>query len=933
MRLSWKLIPIVFAVTGAFSGPALAVEYRELWLGDVAPVFANDHHAGMRLHLAIDKGKVTRAAVLVPMASPAPQKVEADRFSIDDARLKGSFTYRLERYKKDDQDIAITLDAGLAGNGDKGTWTAAADGRERKGTLRVAPTLTAAELSGEAVDVWVHGIRHKSYDNRRGAPPLLISGTADGMRLADGRFEHSGVRKFDTVARVGATFGPGYARHNQNGPIHALTVAEFKVDPTRVTLRLVDKNAGYEIAIDGERLGRLVMGTAKRTGGQGAGEGYVVGQTGPANDPTLNDYGKSYTTPLALPLDRPAAAPESFPVDPKLADQALKETAITLPHGRPDRTDHQLVVASYWPGRPGLQVFPKITSKHPPGHASIAEFPPVEGAARYRFTIEGRNLQETHETDNPWFDTLPFYRRQADLKSVRVTMVPLGADGSVIDDGHGFRKLYVRSGPSEFWNERMLRGGSGVLHSRYAPAFDFTPVEGATSYRYQVLRRDDVLAAFTGPTPWESLSKVWLEPALVEAIGQELRVTIQALDPDDQPIGDKTEERRIVRRRPFPGLAVTVDPDDVDKRLLAYTRWLRDHSVIWGNFDADIAAAHAQYPTSKAQNTVVHRTYAISHSMRQLARLTDDPRERHRALATIERTVDWAQNSYGGATGLPSQMVAWFYPHFWLGLAYLDLYEATGDERWREAAIYVARRMVQFQLPTGTWGWTTRQGEMLVVGSSHNGQDNADHDASEVLYFLGRLRHDLKVDDFRENERRAYEWVMKNSASSFYWRSQWSHAEMGGGNISTKSAVFFARYLLEYADEEDRDLKLTDRILRYCEDQFVTWTDPDPDADAEDDDAPFIHVRNWGDKTRAGATANLAAAYLLMEKHTGDALFGAKGRALLQAVLAAQDHQTGNIPGTMQPGKRTNLRAVIHYGILTRGLAESAALLREHESH
>ncbi|MFP4106123.1 MAG: hypothetical protein ACLFVU_08535 [Phycisphaerae bacterium] len=193
MHLPWKLIPIVLAVTGVLSGPALAVEYRELWLGDVTPIFANDHYAGMRLHLAIDDGKVTRAAVLVPMArSPVPQKIETDRFSIDDGRLKGSFTYRLERYKQDDEDMAITVDAGLAGEGDKGRWTATADGRERKGVLRVAPPQTAAELSGKAVDVWVHGMSHQDFDDRRrGTQPLLISGTAEGMRIANGRFEHS----------------------------------------------------------------------------------------------------------------------------------------------------------------------------------------------------------------------------------------------------------------------------------------------------------------------------------------------------------------------------------------------------------------------------------------------------------------------------------------------------------------------------------------------------------------------------------------------------------------------------------------------------------------------------------------------------------------------------------------------------------------------
>lgn len=192
IHLHWKRILTVFALAGLWGGPALAVEYRELWLGDAVPIFANDHHAGMRLHLAIDGGKVTRAAVLVPMGSPVPRKIEGDRFTIDNGRLKGGFTYRLERYKQEDEDMAITVDAGLAEDGDHGTWTAAADGRERKGPLRVAPTLTAADLSDKRkLRGHIDGVTVRNFvvHNRSDKERIRLSGYSDEFMIRNVTFE------------------------------------------------------------------------------------------------------------------------------------------------------------------------------------------------------------------------------------------------------------------------------------------------------------------------------------------------------------------------------------------------------------------------------------------------------------------------------------------------------------------------------------------------------------------------------------------------------------------------------------------------------------------------------------------------------------------------------------------------------------------------
>jgi hypothetical protein len=324
----------VLAVLGLFVGAAQAVEHREIWIADVVPIFANDHHAGMRLHVAIDGGQVTEAVFLVPMESPQPvvERIDVKQLSIRDGRLHGTLNYKRPRFRQSELVLDVKFDAGLAKDGDKGIWTANADGRERKGLVRVAPTLRPADLSDEGMDLWLYGMPFEGIEDKQGIPPVLISVTPQGARMASAVLEGAGEDRGD-IGRLGATFGPGYVRASK---IREFTVVERKLTATSLTLRLKEGRAGQEIRIEGQRLGRLIIATAERGDGDGKRRGSVVGQTGLANDPVLYDYAQAYTAPMATPLPGPAKAAESFPIDEKLAKRALEETAITLPHGRPD---------------------------------------------------------------------------------------------------------------------------------------------------------------------------------------------------------------------------------------------------------------------------------------------------------------------------------------------------------------------------------------------------------------------------------------------------------------------------------------------------------------------------------------------------------------------------------------------------------------------
>jgi hypothetical protein len=95
-------------------------------------------------------------------------------------------------------------------------------------------------------------------------------------------------------------------------------------------------------------------------------------------------------------------------------------------------------------------------------------------------------------------------------------------------------------GQQPFWN----------IHSRkfmYAPAFDFAPVEGATSYRFAARSGTDFqVYAFTADTPSSDLSPIWLKLP----VGM-VELTVNAMD--GKKVIKQAGVRRFYKDSPFKG--------------------------------------------------------------------------------------------------------------------------------------------------------------------------------------------------------------------------------------------------------------------------------------------------------------------------------------------------------------------------------------------
>ena len=487
------------------------------------------------------------------------------------------------------------------------------------------------------------------------------------------------------------------------------------------------------------------------------------------------------------------------------------------------------------------------------------------------------------------------------------------------DSRRGTDRAFAKT--SSFWSERLVRGGSETFHAQRPTAFALEPVEGAQRYRYRLFSGADELAAFDASDPWANLAPIWNEPAVLEQIGNRMTLRVEGLDGRGRVLGQADPEIDLVRRPPYPGWEVPV-PGDMRPRLLAHLRWLTSASG-FTPYNHDVSTAFMTYPTRKAGDALAKRTYGLVGPAALLALLTEDQEERERAIALARRAMQWTQSNMARHGGVPTQQNDWAYPMFWIGLAGLELHAADGDQRWLDLAEDVAARLATIQREDGTWTYTTQSQNIIegMAGGHHHGLQMREQDASDPLILFARLRETGSEADFGQVEKAASDWVRANSAQSFWWRSQWSHNELRGGRIAGKTALHFALWLIEHGPGTPEDLELAAQVLGFIDDRFTHWSGPG-------DSFPVGVGEHSANQPLAAPMAVTAHAWLALGKARNNPLDRNRGLAILHTLFAAQDPETGMIPGNLHDHPMPGVRSTC-LGRLTWHLYRAIELAEE----
>lgn len=481
-------------------------------------------------------------------------------------------------------------------------------------------------------------------------------------------------------------------------------------------------------------------------------------------------------------------------------------------------------------------------------------------------------------------------------------------------------------GKTGFWNWRSMMHRSGNQVSViYPPSFDVQETAGAARYRYTVTGARHatvgVRAEFTDEKPWRSLAPVWkdLKPGLyrltvtpLDAAGKDLpgkmRVGIQDKK-TAQPSAKELDFINISKRPSFSGPYVKPRGSWAEIALMT-SRWHRDmpgmpdargqqHSTALGNGGGE--SFFAWYGAKHLWSNLANRA------------LTSDPIERQlseQLLAFYAEEMEIHQRFYK-----PAGMF-WGYKGYtplsrWAAEAVIDAYLQTGDERWKKIAMNYGKALVSLQKENGAFGHIVNESNNRDKATVFNGPvgffcdfpaGNPEFGASELLYTLGRLRRDLKTEEFIEAEKKALGWMRDRAVRERFFPIYVHHSMSQGYPVwqHSMSALFFVRYLLECAPAESRDVKLAEEVARWAEDFGVDWTR----ALAGPQKGTITPLIRAGDRmgSEPGAVNLLAAiAFKQLARATGDKLWAAKGDALANAVSQAVCPNTGYLSLGLAP--------------------------------
>ena len=442
----------------------------------------------------------------------------------------------------------------------------------------------------------------------------------------------------------------------------------------------------------------------------------------------------------------------------------------------------------------------------------------------------------------------------------------------------------------DFWNAHPLpRSGPSAFIA--APSLNLAPIPGAERYRLTAYpnegQKSKAIASVEVEQPWKPLVELW---RALPAGDQRWDLAIEGLNAQGSAVpGSGVVRLAIKRKLPFQG-PYSTSPRSYREGALKLARWIRDNPRFTDM--RGLAGEPVDAGPGDAQTWLI--SFGALYAGQVLYQLSPDPVERADALELSLNVADvWREccrlnvmpDVYQTATG----------DMFHYGIAWMDMYRLSGDPVFRDLALHLAQKFAQRQEANGVWGpiypatgkvsRDEKTGRPVVITAHLPGL--MEYDPSSTLYFLGRLRKELKVDDFVPTEARAWAWMEANSIARFDWRRE-GPGESTQHRMPSPTVADCALRCFDYLDldlpDRPADVALMTDLLRWCEDRHVDWS--------RKDGSSLVYPRMFG---RKDEHMRLADAYARLADRTKNALHRAKAEALATAALVAQNAVSGQL--------------------------------------
>lgn len=453
---------------------------------------------------------------------------------------------------------------------------------------------------------------------------------------------------------------------------------------------------------------------------------------------------------------------------------------------------------------------------------------------------------------------------------------------------------------SPYWNTYSTR-------FTYAPAFDFNEVEGASRYRFIISQENGQDIVFYSSTPRESLSEVWND-----IIPGKVVLTVEAVGTSDETLS-VAGKREFNRAYPF--VAKKESPAR-NYREAALKACLYVHNMPSVQHWKTSVTPDMSYPYNAYVCKIVGATVRTECLLaRELPYLRDEAMaialnaaEYLVAMAGQEQTVleGWPP-TYGVApddkSSHPAKVARLNAGKMMVleasvpGEAYLDLYDATGDEVWKARAEQIARTFGMIQGEDGSWPTRIDRytGQQIGQTKAYPGH---------ILRFLRRCVEQYNMDGVQSTIDKAETYIREVALKDFDLTGQFEDSLYDVlepySNLTNFTASPYADYLLTKAEPTEEDIRNAKDLIRLSEDQFVHWDYAADSLGFKDRVTPCVNEQYMFEVPIDASTADVCDGYLALYEYNKDPLALAKATALLNALTRAQNPVTGQMPTSLQ---------------------------------
>ena len=223
------------------------------------------------------------------------------------------------------------------------------------------------------------------------------------------------------------------------------------------------------------------------------------------------------------------------------------------------------------------------------------------------------------------------------------------------------------------------------------------------------------------------------------------------------------------------------------------------------------------------------------------------------------------------------------------------LYDLTGDKAYYDRALGIADTYVRLQREDGSLPIKVD----FVTGEPVNDACAMLH---PLLRYFQRLKADYGVETYAEAQAEGERWMRDVAIRNFDMTGQFEDVTVLGlqpyENLTNCTAAPYAAYLLSKGAPSAEDLTDAVDLARFSEDQFTFWDTPLTENGIKDKATPCVYEQYKYQKPVDNSACNVADAMLSLYEATGEEIYLAKGKALIDNITVVQNAVNGQIPTT-----------------------------------